>query len=109
MAGPNGISSYLRNIGRMNRNCKLLFLGSTISGVSQGIFMVVFNLYILSLGILADVLGGFLIAGPFAQALGSIPMGFLMETIGFKKVFLIIYGVNGLARLLQVATTVVPL
>ena len=85
-----------------------MFLGSSLNGVSGGIFLVAFNLYILSLGIAPDVLGGILSAGPFAQAVGSIPMGFLMEKIGFKKVFFIIYGVSGLAKILQVATGFVP-
>ena len=98
----------LKSLGRVNRNCKLMFLGSSLNGVSGGIFLVAFNLYILSLGIAPDVLGGILSAGPFAQAVGSIPMGFFMEKIGFKKFFFIIYGVSGLAKILQVATGFVP-
>ena len=101
--------AHLKGMGRVNRNVRLLFLGSTLNGVASGIFAVIFNLYILGLGISPEVLGGILSAGPFAQALGSIPMAFLMERIGFKKVFLIIYGVTAVGRLLQIATTSVPL
>lgn len=101
--------AHLKGMGRVNRNVRLLFLGSTLNGVAGGIFAVIFNLYILGLGISPEVLGGILSAGPFAQALGSIPMAFLMERIGFKKVFLIIYGVTAVGRLLQIATTSVPL
>jgi MFS family permease len=105
----HGTANLFKSFNRYNQNCKLLFTVTVLNGFSQGIFMVVFNLYILSLGITPDVLGGILSAGPFAQALGSIPMGFLMETIGFKKVFLIIYGVSGIAKLVQVASAFVPL
>src|SRR5512140_3084988 len=101
--------AHLKDMGRANRNVRLLFLGSSLSGVASGIFAVVFNLYILGMGISPEVLGGILSAGPFAQAIGSIPMGFLMERIGFKKVFIIIYGVSALSRLLQIATTSVPI
>ena len=97
--------AHLKDMGRANRNVRLLFLGSSLSGVASGIFAVIFNLYILGMGISPEVLGGILSAGPFAEAIGSIPMGFLMERIGFKKVFIIIYGVSALSRLLQVATT----
>ena len=108
-ASVSGAIAHLKDMGRANRNVRLLFLGSSLNGVAGGIFAVVFNLYILGLGISPEVLGGILSAGPFAQALGSIPMGFLMERIGFKKVFLIIYGVTAVGRLLQIATTSVPL
>ncbi len=104
-----GAGNLVNGWTSISRNCKLMFLGSSLNGVAQGIFLVVFNLYILSLGISPDVLGGILSAGPFAQALGSIPMGFLMEKIGFKKVFIMIYGFAGLTRIAQVATGSVPL
>jgi MFS family permease len=91
------------------RNVWLLFAASVLYGMSQGIIAVVFNLYILSLGIGADVLGRILSAGPMAQALGSIPTGFLAERIGFRKSFLFVYGVAGLASLLQSYAGSVPL
>ncbi len=100
---------YFSTLGVISQNCKLLFMSTALNGVSQGIFLVVFNLYILNLGIPPNVLGAILSAGPFAQALGSIPIGFLMEIIGFKKVFLIIYGGSALAKMFQVATPYVSL
>jgi MFS family permease len=96
--------SYLKEMGEVNKNVKMLFAAVSLNGISQGIFLVVFNLYILSMGIGADVLGAILSASPLAQALGSIPIGFLMEIIGFKKVFFLIYGISGLAKLMQVST-----
>jgi len=95
--------------GWLNRNLRLLFIGSALSGISSGIFAVVFNLYILEIGISPEMLGGILSAGPFAQAIGSIPMAFLMERVGYKKVFVFIYGITTLGRFVQIATTNVPL
>ena len=95
--------------GWLNRNLRLLFIGSAFSGISSGIFAVVFNLYILEIGISPELLGGILSAGPFAQAIGSIPMAFLMERVGYKKVFVFIYGITTLGRFVQIATTNVPL
>lgn len=97
-------TAYLQDAQALNRNCWLCFLSSALNGLSRGIFSVVFNLYILSLGIEADMLGRILSAAPFAQALGSIPVGFLAEIIGFKKSFVLIYGIAGLAKLAQVST-----
>lgn len=93
----------------LNNNLRLLFLGSALSGISSGIFAVVFNLYILEIGISPELLGGVLSAGPFAQAIGSIPMAFLMQRVGYKKVFLFIYGITTLGRLVQIATSNVTL
>jgi MFS family permease len=93
--------AYFKEMGNVSRNVKLYFATVALNGLSQGIFIVVFNLYILSMGIGADVLGAILSASPAAQAIGSIPIGFLMEIIGFKKVFFLIYGISGVAKLLQ--------
>ena len=95
--------SYTNRLHGFNRNGYLCLLAAVLNGISQGIFSVVFNLYILSLGIEADILGRILSAAPFAQALGSIPAGFIAETIGFKKTFLIIYTLTGIAKLTQVS------
>ncbi|MEI6289267.1 MAG: MFS transporter [Chloroflexota bacterium] len=89
---------------QLNRECRLYFLGVTLSGISQGIFAVVFNLYILSLGISTETLGGILSVAPLAQMLGSIPVGFIMENIGYKKTFILVYAISGLSKILQVAS-----
>ncbi|MCG2768601.1 MAG: MFS transporter [Anaerolineae bacterium] len=104
-----GVPNYIRHIRSTNRNVRLIFAAAMLSGTSSGIFIVVFNLYILSLGIEADVLGKILSAAPFAQALGSIPAAFLAEMIGFRKAFLAIYGIAGLAILAQVSSESVTL
>jgi len=100
----HGAKSYGRQTAQLQRNVRLFFLAAILSGTSQGIFRVVFNLYILQLGIGADVLGRILSAGPFAQAVGSIPIGFLAEIIGYKKALLLIYGFTGISQLAQVST-----
>jgi MFS family permease len=106
-AGRTG--AYLSSFLDVNRNCKLTFAASLLNGLSQGMFLVVFNLYIISMGIQADALGGILSAGPLAQAIGSIPIGFLAEKIGYRKVFIMIYAVSGLAKLVQVYNNSIPL
>lgn len=96
--------SYFDSLWRANRNCHLNFATTILQGLGQGIYLLVFNLYILSVGIDADALGVILSAAPLAQALGSIPIGMLAERIGFRKTFVIIYAVTGLARLFQASS-----
>jgi len=100
-----GAIQYGREVRKFNRNIRLLLIASVLSGIAQGIFSVDFNLYILSLGLKADVLGEILSVGPFAHALGSIPVGLLGEFVGYKKAFLAIYALAGFSQLAQVATS----
>jgi MFS family permease len=105
----NAVGLSVQSLAKMNSNCKLLFSSTAFGSFSQGMFLVVFNLYILQMGIPADILGIIVGSGPYAQALGSIPIGFIMEKIGFKKVFIIISLGTALARIAQISFTSVPI
>lgn len=96
--------SYFDSLLHANQNCQLNFATTILQGLGQGVYLLVFNLYILAVGIDADALGVILSAAPLAQAIGSIPIGMLAERIGFRKTFVIIYAVTGLARLLQASS-----
>jgi MFS family permease len=102
-------AEYGHSLRGLNRNCWLLFLAGALSGVAQGVFAVDFNLYILSLGVSAEALGGILSAAPFAQALASIPVAFISEALGFKRTFVLIFGMSALAKVGQLVTGSVPL
>ncbi len=100
---------YLRQLSRFNRNVRLVLLATVLSSLALGIFSVDFNLYILSIGIKPDTLGKILSAGPIAQIIAAIPIGFFAERIGFRKAFLVIYGLTGISWLAQVSTPDLPL
>jgi len=102
-------ASSFADVRLFSRNVKLMLLASTLTGIGYGIFSVDFNLYILSLGIDPGGLGQVLSAGPFAQMLAAIPIGFIAELIGFRKAFLVIYGLSGLAQLLEATAPTLPL
>ena len=100
----NGARVYIREVRKFHRNIRLLMLASMLAYLATGIFSVDFNLYILSLGIKADSLGKILSAGPFAHMLAAIPIGFFAERLGFRRAFLAIYSITGIAMIAQVAT-----
>ena len=95
---------YLTRVLRLQRNVQLALLASILTGMAFAVFNVVFNLYILSMGIGEQVLGQIVGANPLAMAFAAIPSGFIAEKIGFRKSMLIIYAVTGLTRLAQLAT-----
>lgn len=98
-------SKYVNHIRKFSRNVRLLMLAAMLSYIAFGLFSVNFNLFIISLGITPDSLGNILSAAPFASMLASIPLGFIAEKFGYRKVFLFIYLVSGVGLLAQVATS----
>jgi MFS family permease len=100
----SNVNKYISNIKKFSKNVRLLMLAAMVSYMAFGIFGVNFNLYIISLGITPNSLGNILSAAPFASMLASIPLGFIAEKLGYRKVFLFIYLVSGVGLLAQVAT-----
>ena len=104
-----GVLARVRETREFDRNVQLLFLTTILNWVGQGIFLVAFNLYVLSMGIETDILGRILSIGPFAHALASIPFGLLGEKIGHKNGFMAIYLIGGVSCLMQATTPNVSL
>ncbi len=103
------VLASIRETREFDRNVKLLLLTTILNWVGQGIFLVAFNLYVLSMGIETAIPGRILSAGPLAHALASIPMGFLGEKIGHKSAFVAIYLIGGISCLMQASTPNVSL
>jgi predicted MFS family arabinose efflux permease len=88
-----------------NRNIKLFLLTSFLFNIGFAAFQTDFNLYILSMGMSPNFLGIVLGLAPFAAGIASIPIGYLIEKIGFKKSFKLIYILLGVSYLLQVISS----
>jgi MFS family permease len=95
---------YLTSVYRFNRNIHFSLAASVLSSTAIGMFSVVFNLYILSLGIGAEQLGRIVGTSPLAEAIAAIPAAFIAERIGFKRSMVFIYVATGLTQLASVAT-----
>ena len=57
-------SFYLRQFGRMNRNARLYLLSNTLNSITVGIFLLLYNLYLVALGYHADFIGWLLVVAP---------------------------------------------
>jgi hypothetical protein len=49
--------SYIREFGRFQRNARLYLISNALSGVTIGIILVLYNLYLVSLGYKTDFVG----------------------------------------------------
>jgi MFS family permease len=98
-----GALSYLRRMVGFDRSLQLFFVATLLSGIGTGIFQVAFNLYALSLGMSADLLGRILTAQPLAFVVAGIPLALLGERVGYRRAFLGIFVVAGLGYFAQAA------
>ena len=71
------------------RNVRLFILRSIILSVYQGIYDVIFNLYILNMGFHEDFLGTMLAVSLLTSSIASVPAGILCDRFNKRKLMLI--------------------
>jgi predicted MFS family arabinose efflux permease len=80
------MNGYIKTLRRFNRNVRLLFVANAIIGfVFFGIYALLLNLYLLSLGYGADFIGQVNAVGPLALALASLPAGAFSQRYGIRR------------------------
>ena len=94
-------SFYLRQFGRMNRNARLYLLSNTLNSITVGIFLLLYNLYLVALGYHADFIGWLLVVGGLGGALGMVTTSPLIARIGAKSALFWSSVVAGIAGTLQ--------
>jgi MFS family permease len=80
---------YLQRVRQFRPNARWYLLFSLTSGFAMGIFRLLFNLYVLSLGYSAASLGVLVAMPPIVITLAAIPMGMLGQRIGFRRALLL--------------------
>jgi MFS family permease len=81
----DGARTYARKLRLFRRNARLYLLSSIITGLSFGVFRLLFNFYALSLGY-DETLIGFLQTFQSTVALvGALPAGYLSDRLGRKS------------------------
>ncbi|HEY7123209.1 MAG TPA: MFS transporter, partial [Ktedonobacterales bacterium] len=78
------VRSYLRQFGRMNRNARLYLYSNILSSITVGIFTLLYNLYLVSLGYQADFIGWLLAIGVAGGAVGIAASSPILGRIGAK-------------------------
>ena len=80
---------YIQAFGRFQRNAQLYLLYYVLSGVSAGILLVLYNLYLVSLGYRTDFIGLVLFSGTIGAGLAIFPAGLCIDRFGGKIVLII--------------------
>ncbi|HOC21631.1 MAG TPA: MFS transporter [Anaerolineae bacterium] len=95
------LRDYLANVRRFSPDARRYLWVSALQGMGQGVFQLLFNFYILSLGHQEGFLG-FLISLPsFTALIFVLYAGYISDRIGRRATFLLGGVVSGLAQLLM--------
>ncbi len=88
---------YRQQVAAFHPNARLYLTSAVISGAAFGVFRLLFNFYVLSLGYDESLLGVLITVGSFTALLAALPMGYLSDLIGRKAALLLGGGLNVLA------------
>jgi MFS family permease len=78
------LSSFIPS--KISLNAKLFLVGMTLNGLANGVFTVVDQLYLVSLGFGSATLGDIYVMRSIATLLLTLPMGLLADRIGRPKI-----------------------
>lgn len=102
------MATYGERISAFHPNARLYLLSAVISGASMGVFRLLFNFYILSLGFDEAILGNLVTTSSLTALLVALPMGYLADFLGRKTSLISGMTFSGLAILLMVFFPSVP-
>jgi len=94
---------YVRQIGSFQRNARLYLISNVLGGVTTGIVLVLYNLYLVSLGYRADFVGVLLFVGTLGAGLAIFPAGACIDHFSGKAILIwssLLIGVAGIGLFL---------
>ncbi len=84
--------NYAAQVRAFKPNARLYLVNVIIAGAAMGVFRLLFNFYVLSLGFDQALLGNLITASSLTALLAALPMGYLADVIGRKRSLLISAG-----------------
>src|SRR5713101_4640943 len=97
------VIEYIQQFKRFQRNARLFLLSNVLSGVTAGILLVLYNLYLISLGYHADFVGAILFIGTIGAGLAIFPAGVCIDRISGKIILIfssVLIGIAGAGQIL---------
>ncbi len=97
------LQTYWTRVKQFSPNARLYLASIILTGAAMGIYRLLFNFYVLSLNMDANVVGQLTSTTSMTALLLAVPMGYLADILGRKKAFII----GGLAVCLAIAGMVI--
>ncbi len=85
------IGEYGAHVSAFKPNARWYLLNVVITGAVMGVFRLLFNFFVLSLGFDEAMLGNLITTSSFVALLAALPMGYLSDMIG-RKASLVLSG-----------------
>ena len=85
----NPVNSYLSKLKAFHPNARLYLISVIISGISMGIFRLLLNFYVLSLGFDEALLGRLITTSSLTALIVALPIGYLADILGRKRSLLL--------------------
>jgi len=104
------VKQYVLRIGSFSRNARLYLVATMLQGLSFGIWVTIFYLYLnlRVIGFQPDFIGNMFTASGIATGVIALPAGLLCERIGPKRAILVSLTSN-LISLIQIVTLQPPI
>ncbi len=80
----SGLRGYGRNVSAFSRNASLYLVSTIISSSAFGVFRLLFNFYVLSLGYDEALVGNLVTTSSLTALIAAVPMGYLADMLGRK-------------------------
>jgi MFS family permease len=97
------VLEYIRQFRGFQRNARLFLISNVLSGVTAGILLVLYNLYLVSLGYRADFVGAVLFVGTIGAGLAIFPAGACIDRFSGKYILVsstMVIGIAGAGQIL---------
>ena len=94
---------YIHRFGRFQRNARLYLVSNALSGVTAGIFLVLYNLYLVSLGYGPAFIGVELFVLTIGAGLAIFPAGICVDRFSGKSILIwssVLIGGAGVGQIL---------
>ena len=83
------LSEYLSRLRLFRPNARLYLLTVLVTGIAMGVYRLIFNFYVLSLGYDEALLGNLITVNQFTALALALPMGFVVDRFGRKNGLLV--------------------
>jgi len=103
------LKTYLARVQAFSPNARKYLIGIMIYGAATGVYQLLFNFFILSLGYNEAVLGNLVTARSATTLIVALPVGYLADRIGRKLALIIGQGAVGAAILMMVLFPSLPM
>lgn len=80
----NVLRTYGERLSAFHPNARLYLLNAVVGGASMGVFRLLFNFYVLSLGFDQALLGNLITTSSLTALIVALPMGYLADRLGRK-------------------------